>query len=90
MVNQEVTKSTHVAPIRGAREARGIGLNELARRVGIDRAYLSRIERGQQSPSVRVLKRIADALNLPELSRFLAPYAGSDPSGPPSEGTLVG
>lgn len=63
-------------PLRTVREARGLSLREVARRAGIDPAHLSRIERGLVSPSVAVLKRLADVLGLPELSRFLAPYGG--------------
>lgn len=63
-------------PLRGAREARGMGLRELERRTGIDRGHLSKIERGLVVPSVPTLRRIAAALGLREMSRLLEPYDG--------------
>ncbi|MFP4646751.1 MAG: helix-turn-helix domain-containing protein [Candidatus Bipolaricaulota bacterium] len=36
--------------VRGAREDRGMGLRELARKIGMDHSKLSRIERGQRPP----------------------------------------
>ncbi|GAB4227930.1 MAG: hypothetical protein Kow0032_07630 [Methyloligellaceae bacterium] len=38
------------ARIRRRREARGIGLNEFAQRLGVSPAYWSRIERDQEKP----------------------------------------
>ncbi len=43
----------------------------------MDPAHLSRIERGLAVPSVAVLRRLAEVLELPELERFLAPYQKS-------------
>jgi transcriptional regulator with XRE-family HTH domain len=45
----------------------------------MDPAHLSRIERGLAVPSLAVLRRIAEVLDLPELARFLAPYERSEP-----------
>ncbi|WP_080666888.1 helix-turn-helix domain-containing protein [Variovorax paradoxus] len=42
---------------------------ELARRAGISRPLLSRIEHGQVSPSVETLPRVANGLGVP-MSRF--------------------
>jgi transcriptional regulator with XRE-family HTH domain len=50
--------------LRVVREAQGKGLRETARRAGIDPAYLSRIERGLQRPSLRVMLAILRALDL--------------------------
>ncbi len=44
----------------------------------MDPAHLSRIERGLAVPSVPVLRRLAEVLELPELERFLAPYERSE------------
>lgn len=63
-----------IPPLRGAREARGLRLRQVAHDVGIDPGHLSKIERGLATPSLPVLRRLAAVLQLPELSRFLAPY----------------
>ena len=40
----------------------GISQEELAGRSGLDRTYISGIERGRRNPSVRSLQRVSDAL----------------------------
>ena len=50
--------------LRTVREAQGLSLRELARRTGLDVAYLSRVERSRQSPSVRSLILISHELGL--------------------------
>ena len=50
--------------IREIRIQRGIGLNELARRVGISGAYLCDIERGNRHGSSAAIGRIAKALGV--------------------------
>lgn len=52
------------SPIRVWREYRGISQAELARQVGISIPYLSQIEHGGRSPSMKVLKHTAQALEL--------------------------
>ncbi|MPZ68808.1 MAG: helix-turn-helix domain-containing protein [Actinobacteria bacterium] len=79
MVDITATRRLEVAalqtiPLRGARQARGIGLRELERRTGLDRGHLSKIERGLVTPSLPTLRRIAGALGLKEMSRLLEPY----------------
>lgn len=49
--------------LRELRQARGLGVRELARRVNITASMLSQIERGSVNPSVGTLFRLADALN---------------------------
>lgn len=49
--------------LRELRLAQGIGLRELARRVGVTASLLSQMERGGVNPSVVTLFRIAEALN---------------------------
>lgn len=51
--------------LRSLRLARGLGLRELARDVGITPSMLSQIERGIASPSVGTLFRLADGLRTP-------------------------
>jgi transcriptional regulator with XRE-family HTH domain len=50
--------------IRSQRRLANLSLRDLAQRTDISNPYLSQIERGLHEPSVRVLKAIADALNL--------------------------
>jgi transcriptional regulator with XRE-family HTH domain len=50
--------------IRSQRRLANLSLRELADRTHVSNPYLSQIERGLHEPSVRVLKSIADALNL--------------------------
>lgn len=64
-------------PLREARQARGLGLRQLAVKAQVDPSYLSRIERGKQDPSVAVLKRLAKALGLAELVHHLSPYGSN-------------
>lgn len=48
--------------VRSLRQARGIGVRELARRVDVTPSMLSQIERGSTNPSVGTLFRLAAAL----------------------------
>lgn len=52
--------------------AREIGLSssELAKRVGLSRAMISKIENAQVSPSLATIARLADALEVPVTSLF--------------------
>jgi transcriptional regulator with XRE-family HTH domain len=51
--------------IRDQRHQAELSLRELAERANVSNPYLSQIERGLHEPSMRVLKAIAGALNLP-------------------------
>lgn len=57
------------AQIRSLRLASGLSGGQLAKRAGISRSLLSRIERGLVSPSVRTLERVAQGLDV-AVSRF--------------------
>jgi len=46
------------------RRRRGLTLAELAERTELDKGYLSRIERGQKSPSIAALLKISEALGV--------------------------
>ena len=48
--------------IEDARKKAKISQAELARRIGSDRSYLSRVERGQTEPKVSTFYRIMNAL----------------------------
>lgn len=50
--------------IRALREQRGWTLEDLARRTQRSRAYLSRVENGQRTPSRITMHRIANALEV--------------------------
>lgn len=50
--------------VRRYRMALGITQAELAARLGIDRAYVSALERGLYNPTLERLEQIADALEI--------------------------
>lgn len=50
--------------LRAQRRLSNLSLREMARRTNLSNAYLSQIERGLHTPSVRVLRLVADALDL--------------------------
>ena len=51
--------------MRAHRESRGLSLGNLAEKAGISKTSLSKIEAGLGNPSLDVLCRIAQALNIP-------------------------
>ena len=51
-------------PIKVFREYRGMTQRQLARKVGVNAAYLSQIETGRRGGSSKVLRAIANALNV--------------------------
>jgi transcriptional regulator with XRE-family HTH domain len=51
--------------IREVREGRGLSLKSLAERCGLSLNAISRIERGESSPTVSSLHRLAEALDVP-------------------------
>jgi transcriptional regulator with XRE-family HTH domain len=50
--------------IRAQRQVANLSLREMARMTDVSNAYLSQIERGLHQPSVRVLRSVAEALNV--------------------------
>lgn len=62
--------------IRIERGARGWALDELARRSGVSKAMLSRIERSESSPTAELLVRIAAAFEM-TLSSLIARAEGA-------------
>ena len=50
--------------IREFRKERGITLAKLANKIGISTSYLSSVERGLRKPSIPMLKRISEQLNI--------------------------
>ncbi len=51
--------------IRTQRQLSKLSLRDLAALTDVSNAYLSQIERGMHEPSVRVLRSIAEALDIP-------------------------
>jgi transcriptional regulator with XRE-family HTH domain len=50
--------------IRNQRKQANLSLRQLAEKTRLSNPYLSQIERGLHQPSMRVIKLIADALNV--------------------------
>lgn len=50
--------------IRAARLSRGLSQERLAQRAGIDRTYISGLERGVRNPSLDTLHKVAVALDV--------------------------
>jgi transcriptional regulator with XRE-family HTH domain len=64
--------------IRGERTGRGWSLEDLARRAGVSKAMLSKIERAEASPTAATLSRIATAYGL-TLAALFDSAAGAGP-----------
>lgn len=56
--------------VRRQREALGASQEEIAFRAGMNRAYLSDVERGARNPTVRVVGRLAKALGIDPAELF--------------------
>ena len=65
--------------IQALRQAERLSLDELSRRAGVSKSMLSQIERNQANPTVAVVWRLANALDVP-LAQLLE---GGEPSLPP-------
>lgn len=52
------------AHIKAARIKRGLTLDQLAFATGLDKGYLSRVERGHKSPSIATVLKIAKAIDV--------------------------
>jgi transcriptional regulator with XRE-family HTH domain len=50
--------------VRRSRTAAGISQERLAELAGVERAYVSALERGQRNPTLLTQRRIADALGV--------------------------
>lgn len=58
--------------LRSLREQRGLTQQMLGEKAGVGYKYLGAVERGQENPSLKVISRLADALEveLDELFKF--------------------
>lgn len=54
----------HAEKIKNQRKKKGITIKELAKKIGYTDAYISQIETGKVVPSIKVLKKIVDVLDL--------------------------
>lgn len=64
--------------LRRLRSARGLSQEALALEVGIDRTYVSAIERSKYSASMDVIDRLAQALGVNPHELLLPPPASQD------------
>ena len=63
--------------VRAARKTRGWSQEDLAGQTGLDRTYISGIERGVRNPTISSIARIADALGL-SIHELVRPLADAD------------
>ncbi len=52
------------ANVRRLRRAQGLGQEKFALMNGIDRTYISGIERGRRNPTIAIVAKLAEALNV--------------------------
>ena len=71
MRNIESLDNRIASRLKGLRKERGWSLDELARRCGVSRATLSRLENGEISPTTTVLGQLCAAYEIP-MSRLMA------------------
>ena len=70
MRSDTVTKGVQQAPHRSLFNALGMTQEELANRVGVRRKTISRLEKGQYNPSLKLAMDIAAVFSLPVESLF--------------------
>jgi transcriptional regulator with XRE-family HTH domain len=68
--------------LRRLRVARGLSQENLAVDAGIDRTYVSRLERGLENPTVGILDQLAQALNAEIVEFFIVPGPAERPPAP--------
>ena len=68
--------------IRRLRVRLGLSQENLATDAGIERSYVSRLERGLENPTVRVLEKLARATKADIIEFFSQPKAGELPPKP--------
>jgi transcriptional regulator with XRE-family HTH domain len=59
-----------IGSLKAARLRQDLSLNALSAKAGIDRTMLSRVEKRERTPTIEVLLRIAEALDI-NLGKFL-------------------
>jgi transcriptional regulator with XRE-family HTH domain len=73
--------------IRAQRQMANLSLRQLSALTAVSNPYLSQIERGLHEPSVRVLKSIADALNVSAEALFEQAGLVTESSAPNDDAT---
>ena len=68
--------------LQNLRRERNLSQEDLAHRAEIHQTYLSGVESGKRNPSILVLDRIAQALNVDISDLFTKPYILSSPAKP--------
>lgn len=68
--------------LRRLRVEKGLAQEALAVDAGIDRTYVSRLERNQENPTVAVLERLANALGVSIVEFFVMPGPDAPPPQP--------
>lgn len=63
-MNEQIDRAKVGQQVRKLREARNLSLRQVAERSGLSINAISRIERGEVSPTISSLERIAEALEL--------------------------
>lgn len=80
------------AHIRAQRQLADLSLRQLAEMTKVSNAYLSQIERGLHQPSLRILRSIAEALDITDeelMERIgLRKHAGGQPPAPGTEAAI--
>jgi transcriptional regulator with XRE-family HTH domain len=76
--------------LRKLRVKRAISQENLAVDAGIDRTYVSRLERGLENPTVHVLDKIARALDVEIVEFFNKPKLGEKFAAPLRAGRKCG
>jgi len=67
--------------IRKLRVERGISQEQLAADAGIDRSYMSRLERGIENPTVSIIEKLAAVLSAELADFFVVPEPNAEPPG---------
>jgi transcriptional regulator with XRE-family HTH domain len=68
--------------IRRLRVERNLSQEALAADAGIDRTYVSRLERGLENPTVALLEQLADDLGVTIIEFLVMPAPGEPPPRP--------
>src|ERR1700756_10291 len=63
--------------LRAVRKQRGLTLSSLAEQTGLTKSYLSKIERGQNTPSIAVALKVARALDV-DVGRLFSDEAADE------------
>lgn len=50
--------------LRKLRKSKGLSQEELSKQAGFDRTYVGKIERGEKSPSLETMEKLAGALDI--------------------------